>query len=121
MICPLPSFPMTEWTQADMHAMINTVESRSPEDDTKEDIDRVFHRHVAKLQMAMVEKLQEVVQVNETMLVTPEGVIFQDGWETTCEEIAIHEEFERAMEVMTQIRDRARARARRALLRMGAY
>jgi hypothetical protein len=97
---------MTEYTQAEMLAMAHSVPSRSPEDDLRETVDRIYHRNVAHLQMAKVATLRRVVHCPPLYMVTAEGII-PDKEEAWAEEMAIHVEYEDAMEVMASIRERA--------------
>jgi hypothetical protein len=90
---------MTEYTQAEMLAMAHSVPSRSPEDDLRETVDRIYHRNVTHLQMAKVATLRRVVHCPSLYMVTAEGII-PDKEEAWAEEMAIHVEYEDAMEVM---------------------
>jgi hypothetical protein len=97
---------MTEWTQSDLLFMANSVESRSPEDDLRETVDRIYHRNVTRLQMAKRDALRRVIHCPSLYMVTAEGII-PDKEETWAEEMAIHVEYEDAMEVMDETRERA--------------
>lgn len=108
---------MTEWSQADLEAMIHTTESRSLADDLREDIDRVFHRHVAKVQIRMVEELSKVRDMAASYLVTAEGTLITGDQEAVFAELAIRDEFEEALAVMRDVRDRAVARMLRRVSR----
>jgi hypothetical protein len=109
MICPLPFFPMDEYTSEEIAAMANTVPSPDEKSDYLETMDRIYHRNVTKLQMIVRHKLASIPRIH----CVGYAVILNDSLEMLVKEHAIRQEYEEVLEVMQAIRLRAIERVER--------